>query len=335
MQKHTATEDFELRGAAAEILHEAMPRARGDGEHLLAQGLGWFSLGLGTAEVVAPGLLARLIGVPDETDNRELLRAAGLREIASGVGILMRDRRAGWVWARVGGDVMDLALLGSAFMSEDTQRTRLAAATAAVAGVTALDVLCGRRLSGAAANERTPGVERAITVNKSPSEVYAFWHDLENLPRFMRHVESVRSIGPKRTHWAVKGPAGTTVEWDAEIVEDRPDRSIAWRSLPGAEVENDGVVHFRQAPGGRGTEVLVQLRYQPPAGEIGAMVASLFGERPDQQLQEDLRRFKQVMETGEIARSEAGESAFGMTQPGQPLPADETTPYDQFSRGER
>jgi uncharacterized membrane protein len=115
-------------------------------------------------------------------------------------------------------------------------------------------------------------------------------------------------------------------------VDDRPNELIAWRSLPGSEVENGGAVRFKPAPGGRGTEVIVHVHFSPPAGALGAGIARLFGQHPDQQLQDDLRRFKQVMETGEIARSEASESLLGMAQPGQPR---EMKPYREFARGER
>ncbi len=219
MALQQATGEFELPSAAANVVAEAVPRTRGDGaDSVLADGLGWFSLGLGATEVVAPGLLARLIGVSDSANNREILRAAGLREIASGLGILTRDRRAGWVWARVGGDVMDLALLGSAFMSDQAEPKRLAAATAAVAGVTALDVLCGRRLSNGIDHDGAEHVTKAVTINRQAGEVYQFWRRFENLPRFMRHLESVRVTGSRRSHWIARGPAGMNVEWDAELV---------------------------------------------------------------------------------------------------------------------
>lgn len=279
----------------------------------VAPALGWFSIGLGIAEVAVPGGVARLIGVDDHGRNRALLRTMGLREIASGVGILTRERPAGWVWSRVGGDVMDLALLGSALASETTQKGRLAAATAAVAGVTVVDVLCSADLSRGAAGVE---VKQAITVNSSPEEVYRFWRDFENLPRFMTHLESVRITGDRRSHWVATAPMGTTVEWDAEIVEDEPNRRIAWRSLEGADVESSGSVRFEPARGRPGTEVHVEFQYTPPGGAAGAAVAWLFGEEPSQQVRDDLRRLKQVLETGQIARSDA--SIHSTPHPAQP-----------------
>ncbi len=143
-------------------------------------------------------------------------------------------------------------------------------------------------------------VQKAVTINKSPEELYRFWRNFENLPRFMTHLESVRVMGDRESHWVAKAPANTTVEWDAEIIEDRENEYIAWRSLPGAQVANAGEVRFVPALGNRGTEVQVSLTYDPPAGALGALVAKLFGEEPNQQIAGDLRRFKNVMEAGEI-----------------------------------
>lgn len=148
-------------------------------------------------------------------------------------------------------------------------------------------------------------VKKTITVNGSPEELYSFWHNFENLPRFMRHLESVRVAGDGRSRWKAKAPAGMTVEWDARVTEDRPNELIAWRSLEGADVENSGVVRFTRATGGRGTVITVEIDYSPPGGKAGALVARLFGEEPEQQLQDDLRAFKQVIETGEVVLSEA------------------------------
>lgn len=286
---------------------------RGLNEERLARGLGWFSIGLGLAEIVAPRRLTRLIGV--RGDHSNLLRMLGAREIASGIGILAQRRPAAGAWSRVGGDAMDLALLGAALRSGKSDRGRLAAATAAVAGVTALDVLCSQQLSRRSNTTAAGGsmrVAEAVTINRSPEELYRFWRDFQNLPRFMKHLESVQpdseaagqTAGNKRSHWVAKAPAGTTVEWDAEITEDRPNEMIAWRSLEGADVDSMGSVRFERAPGNRGTIVRVRMQYNPPAGVIGATVAKLFGEDPAWQVKDDLRRFKQLMETGEIITTE-------------------------------
>jgi uncharacterized membrane protein len=283
-------------------------------EENIARGLGWFSIGLGLAEIAAPRRMAKLIGV--RGDHNGLLLALGTREIASGIGILSR-RRPGespnpfWMWARVGGDAIDLALLGMAYRlvsgrGKRSDRGRIAAATAAVAGVTALDMVLSRRLSrsNGARNGGTIRVAQAVTINRAPEELYRFWRDLQNLPRFLKHLESVRETGNRRSHWVAKAPAGRTVEWDAEITEDRPNELIAWRSLEGADVDHGGSVRFDRAPGGRGSVVTVKMRYRPPAGALGAIAAKLFGENPEWQVKDNLRRFKQLMEIGEVITTE-------------------------------
>jgi len=147
-------------------------------------------------------------------------------------------------------------------------------------------------------------VSVTLTIDRSPEELYQFWRRFENLSTFMKHVESVKEIDEKRSHWVVKAPAGRTVEWDAEIINDEPNALIAWRSLAGAQVDNAGSVRFVKSPVDRGTEVRVVLDYIPPAGTIGKWVAQLFGEEPTQQIRADLHRFKQLMETGEVATVE-------------------------------
>jgi uncharacterized membrane protein len=268
----------------------------------LANGLGWLSIALGLAEILAPRALARLIGV---RHHPVLFAALGLREITSGLGILSQRRPAGWLWSRVAGDVMDLSLLGTAFVSEDAEDHRVEAAAAAVAGVTVLDAMCAWQHSRVSAPIR---VIRTIAIDRTPAELYRFWRQLENLPRFMRHLEEVRVETETQSHWIACAPAGKTVEWDAEIVDDRPDRLIAWRSLPGSGIENSGVVRFDDAPGGRGTFVHVDLAYRPPGGVVGALVAKWFGEEPSQQVQSDLYRLKQLIETGQVSTTE-GQSA--------------------------
>jgi uncharacterized membrane protein len=152
-------------------------------------------------------------------------------------------------------------------------------------------------------------VEESVTINRPVLEVYRFWRNFENLPRFMDHLESVTVIDDTRSHWVAKGPAGTKVEWDAIIHNEVADELIAWRSLPGAEVNNAGSVHFTPTPDGTGTDVRVVLSYEPPAGMVGVAVAKLLGEEPSKQVADDLRRFKQVMDSGDVmvgARPVAG-----------------------------
>jgi len=143
-------------------------------------------------------------------------------------------------------------------------------------------------------------VDRAITIERPRWEVYQFWRSFTNLPRFMKNVESVTMLDGNRSHWVAKAPAGRTVEWDAVIHNERDGELIAWRSLPGSDVDHAGSVWFKDAPGGRGTEVCVELQYNPPAGTLGAIVASLFGKEPGQEIQEDLHRLKELLEVGEV-----------------------------------
>lgn len=147
-------------------------------------------------------------------------------------------------------------------------------------------------------------VEKTVTINKSAEELYRFWHNLENLPTFMKHLKSVKVYNEKRSHWIANAPLGNSVEWDAEILEDRENEFISWASVEGADVDNSGFVRFQKAPGDRGTEVKVVLEYNPPGGALGATVAKLFGEEPKQQIGDELGRFKMLMEAGEIATTE-------------------------------
>ena len=286
---------------------------RGTGGESLSDFLGFFSLGLGIAQLAVPGVIARVIGIDHEDDrNRTVMRLMGLREISHGIAILSKQQPEKAVWSRVGGDALDLALLGKALSNPENDRGRTLFATANVAAVTALDVMCARQLSRQPTSEATAGAKkgvlrtkRSVTINRPVAEVYAFWRDFEKLPQFMRHLESVNVMGDGRSHWVAKAPAGRTVEWDAEITEERENELIAWRSLGGADIYNAGSVHFHPAPGNRGTEVRLELDYDPPMGKLGSKIAMLFREEPGQQAQDDLRHFKQVMETGDIVLSDA------------------------------
>ncbi len=143
-------------------------------------------------------------------------------------------------------------------------------------------------------------VEHAITVNAPVEEVYRFWRNLSRLPEFMSHLRSVEETDATHSRWVASAPLGMSVEWDAEIVTDTPNRVISWRSMPGSDVDTAGSVHFNMAPSGRGTEVRVSLKFDPPAGKFGSFIARLFGENPEQQIRDDLARFKQIIESGEI-----------------------------------
>lgn len=288
----------------------------------VARALGLFSLALGLVELLTPRRFARWAGV-GARGQENAVRAIGARELGSAIGLLGRPMPVSWSWLRVGGDAMDLALLGRLARQRGMRRDRLTAALGAVAAVSVLDLVASLRLSRLAgaparaarrahARERetafdgaTP-VRASVTVDRSPEEVYALWRDFEAFPQFMRHVEKVDvSADGRRSHWTAKAPAGSTVEWDAILTDDRPNELISWRSVPGTGVHNAGAVRFTPAPAGRGTEVHVEMEYAAPAGALGTVVATLFGEEPSQQVREDIGRFKQIAEVGEVVRSEA------------------------------
>ncbi|MGY1712061.1 SRPBCC family protein [Geodermatophilus sp. SYSU D00758] len=288
-----------------------------DGLRRTARVLGLASAGLGAAMLRDPEGVARVSGVDDSDTALGLIPAVGARELLHAVPLLAG--RPAWAWTRVLGDAVDLTAMGVALSSRRGERyRRLRAATVAVGGLALLDVLTAVRASRV--RRRGPGadlpatppwqgtveVSAATTVNKPPAEVYGYWRDLTRLPTFMAHVREVRPLDSgRRTRWVAEAPGRRTVQWDAEVVEDRPDRLISWRSLPGARIPNTGTVEFTPAPGDRGTEVRVRLAYGQPGGRAGKAVAKLFGEAPDQQVRDDLARFKQVLETGQVVRSAA------------------------------
>jgi uncharacterized membrane protein len=339
----TAQDGFEGTTYAAESARPGLPKSRAK---RLAKGLGWFSIGLGLSELLAPKAIARICGVSNA--HTGLIRVYGLREIAAGVMIFSQENPAAGVWSRVAGDALDLASLGKGFTSS-ANKGRVAFATANVLAVTALDLIAAKQLS----TNGSQGVhaKASCIVNRAPEEVYNFWRKFENLPRFMKHLESVEDHGAGRSRWVAKGPAGSHVEWEATIIADVPGEVITWRSLEGADVDNAGAVRFERAPGGRGTIVKVNIQYNPPAGVIGAAVAKLFGEEPEQQLNDDLRRFKQVLEVGEVVVSDAtlmGTGYFAQ-RPARPadvseleeaestesLPSQTGTNYEERARSER
>lgn len=290
---------------------EAPPAHRGphdgfaqlEGAQSLERGLGWFSVGLGAAAVAAPRVVCWLSGLRSPT----LMRLVGTREIVAGIGILTQRDRTPWMWSRVVGDTFDLAALSVA-LARRGRRGRAAVALAVVAGVTALDVLAAVRLTGSQGTHSVPSVsgrsdiylERSIAISKSPDECYRFWRSFENLPRFMHSLESVRELDEGRSRWVAKGPMAMRLEWTSEITADRAGEEIAWRTLDDAGAANAGSVRFEAAPAGRGTIVRVSLHYSPLGGALGAGLVKLLGHDPQSRIREDLRRFKQVMETGEI-----------------------------------
>ena len=205
-------------------------------------------------------------------------------------------------WASlIGGGA--LVLLG---LSQRSLRGALLAVAGGGLAARGLGVVEG--LQSAADANQSIKVEKTVTIDKPADELYRYWRDFANLPRFMKHLKHVTVIDDKRSHTIASAPIGNSVEWDAEIVGEEENRLIVWASVEGADVDNSGFVRFQPAPAGRGTEVKVVIEYNPPGGAIGAGAAKLFGEAPEQQIADDLRRFKQFMEAGEIATTEGQSS---------------------------
>lgn len=287
----------------------------------LTRTLGWASAGLGVPLLLSAAPAARALGIRDGTRQRATMTAVGARELASAAGLL-GQRGPTWLWTRVAGDLMDLALLGQAVRSrivpprafktalKQDDRVRLGRtlfATAAVIAVTGVDVYAAVTRSRGAKRQPRDGMvslTASVTVSQPRDEVYARWRQFERLPDFMAHLDDVTVTGPRTSHWRATAPFGQTVEWDAQITYDIPGHRLGWQSVHGSEIRNEGDVRFTPAPNEQDTEVHVRIRYSMPAGKLGEALARYLGEDPHQQLDDDLRRFKQVLETGEIVRSE-------------------------------
>ena len=309
--QHTGSRDY--RAPAPENLRLAyMPRRERALDERAGDALGWLSVGLGVAALFAPKALGRAMGMPHQSG---LLRAAGARELVSGAGLLTQQDRTPWLWSRVIGDAMDLALIGTALRPDNPGRGRALGAFAIVGAVTALDVAASLRQTrrGREGGEPVTGgheafMEHSQIVNKSPRECYAYWRDLTNLPRFMRMLQSLTIKSDRVSHWVVQGPGGRKVEWDSEITVEREGERIAWHSLEGSTVTHAGSVRFEPAAGGRGCIVRVLMHYRPPLGRASLGIAKVLGHDPSTEVREDLRRFKQLIETGEIPTTQGQSS---------------------------
>jgi uncharacterized membrane protein len=233
----------------------------------LVRALGMTSAGLGVPMLWRTDEVARVVGFDDSTVAPAVLRAVGAREMVHAGLLLLGPQRS--VWTRVVGDGLDLAVLGVALRQRTGERRmRAMAATLAVLGITGLDLCAATRTRSQQHGKGRPGpleLHASVTVNKTPEETYAFWRDLENLPSFMLHLKEVSEDGHGRTRWVANAPVRRKVTWDAEITGDEPGRRISWKSLPGADVDNSGTVHFSPAPGDRGTEVRPDLGAVPRA----------------------------------------------------------------------
>jgi uncharacterized membrane protein len=265
----------------------------------IAESLGWLSVGLGVAALFAPRTIGRLSGLDDK---QGLIRLVGARELASGVGLLSQPNKTPWLWARVMGDAIDLAVLATAHGQTQRGRSRALATAAVVAAITAADAAASLRHSKFRRDDVAPDVyvDRSIIVNKTPQECYAYWRDLRNIASFTRGLEKVIPLDERRSRWIAKVPGRADLEWIAELTEDKPGERLQWRSAEGAPFKHAASVSFRVAPGNRGTIVTVGMHYHTPGGSVGATVARFLGPDPFGEVRENLRRFKQLIETGEI-----------------------------------
>lgn len=251
--------------------HRARPPER------LAEGMGWFSLALGAPQLLRPDLVDHAIGVYDDERSRLTQRLVGVRELAAAAGLLVQRRYREWLWARSAGDVLDLALLGVSFVRKDRDPRRLAVATASVVGVLATDLYGAIRFSSS--SEGSKLVKASITIRAPREEVERRWRQLVRQP-------------------------GTDLRLaPLEVTVDEPGRRVTFRTPDGADRRVSGVARFVDAPGDRGTEVHVEMEYEP--GALGGAVQKLMGEEPLQLIKDDLRRFRQLLEVGEIVRSES------------------------------
>jgi uncharacterized membrane protein len=220
--------------------------------------------------------------------NRNLSDFERWASIAAGAGLaaygVSRLKTSGWLFAGLGGLLLRRGVTAHCDLYE-------------AAGINT----AGTRYDTRAALRGPRGVNvlESVTINRPIEQLYRFWRNLENLPQFMRHLESVEKVTDAISHWRAKGPAGTVLDWEAEIFNEIPNKLIAWRSLEGADVVSAGSVNFDDAAG-RGTRVTVHLQYSPPGGRMGAVVARLFGSDAETEIHEDLRRFKEILEAGEV-----------------------------------
>jgi uncharacterized membrane protein len=299
--------------------------------------LGGLSLGLGVLDAAAPYTALELLGVRGMPGGAATVRLVGAREIATAAGLLAGGPPQPWLWARVAGDVMDLGLLGAALRRRQAaDTTRAVAALAILGAVTVADAAAAVATTVAERRQSEPEhagrrshdsthVTGAVTVRGLPDDVYRAWRDLKRLPEHMAHLESVDAADGGGTQWTARGPFGLHARWEADVVEDRPGEVIAWRPRDGAGTRTNGSVRFRRAPGGRGTEVHVEMNVSLPAGRAGRLLASAVGASPRRLVHDELRRFKQVVETGEVVVSDASPDGVDVTRlavqrPAQPQP---------------
>jgi uncharacterized membrane protein len=272
----------------------------------LSQGLGFFSIGLGLAELIAPHYLSRAIGVTER--HSVLMRAMGVREISNGLAVLAEPEESRWMWGRVAGDALDLGLLGLALISAPRrERIRVMGAIASVAGVTVLDLLCARHNEHNSyrtslrklSDGRGIRVQKSLLMNAPAAEIYSFCRELNNLPRIIPGISSVHHSDKGNLRFVTDGLLRKDATWDFTFIEERPNELISWRLLGDTPFENAGSIRFIELPGKCGTIVRVEMLLNPIPGRLGESMVSI-SNQPAFHLSEALRRLKALVETGEI-----------------------------------
>jgi uncharacterized membrane protein len=292
--------------AATNVMNLAAGEKQGTASKL-AGALGWMSIGLGVTQMVAPRIIASLAGVPRRKSESRLM---GIRKIATGMGMLAQPQHALGLWTRVGTNLMELARLRKEARRRDARRVRVAATMAAVAGATVVSAICAKKLSAARSAGSPTNIQHSAStaVNRSPEDCYRQWRDFEKLTTIFRHLKSVRTTGDRRSEWVARGPDGRDITWSIEVTGDIPNQLIEWRSNGGSEMSHFGWVRFEPILRGKGTIVRVHMQYEIPASAAGGWLTSHLGNDPGLRLRKALLRFKQLLETGEIATTEGQSS---------------------------
>lgn len=269
--------------------------------------LGWFSLGLGLAEIAAPKKVAKLAGL---SNGRGVVKAFGVREVISGFAVLAAPVAKYGLWARVAGDLLDLAVVGKGLAESESlkRRRRLKTAAAAILGITALDLYSSYKETAGDGYSRTRGAalpepviaRESVTIKKPAEDLYLRWRNFSKLPRFFSFLEMVEEISEKQSRWKLKSFAGLNIEWVAELLDDKPGTVISWRTIEGSDISHAGSVSFKAT--GRGGETILTAELQFTAGgRPSSRINKAINWLGEHKLKHDLRRFKQLMETGEIA----------------------------------
>ncbi|MBV9999268.1 MAG: SRPBCC family protein [Verrucomicrobia bacterium] len=245
-------------------------------------------------------------------DRAGLLRTYGLREIVNGAGILAAKDPTPWIWARIAGDALDIATVATGLGDHNPKKDNVLLALAALTGATAADVICSRRLSQAQRTTLGPRgggaeatrIEASLTIEKPAEELYRRWSEPETLSKVMGHFAEIQASGDGRAHWQVRGPFGRALEWDMRTVEERPGEVLRWQALPGSHLPVEGSVRFRPAAADRGTVATLCFQFDPPGGVLGDTALKGLGGAPRLIASKALRRFKNLVETGEIPTTE-------------------------------